>query len=99
MTAFSQLNEYDKVQAIRDTFIQLFKNCVNNPESLITYIKEEDQKTDAYKLADVFIRKHHKMTSCLCGDCVDLSVVSNGVPSELELLLDTAKQIVETKGY
>jgi len=39
------------------------------------------------------------MTDCSCGSCVDLSVISNSIPSELEILLDIAKRQAEIKSY
>jgi hypothetical protein len=97
MAAYIHLSEPDKVQAIRDALILMYKDLILNPAKLKNYIKPEEP---AYKLAEDFLIKNGKLNAgCACGGCIDFSVLNSSIPQELEVLIDFAKKEAETKNY
>lgn len=93
---FAELNEQDKILAIKDTLILLFRKVVIDPSTLKNYINPEEQ---SFKTVEEFISKVGRKKECYCFGCIDFSAVNAGIPSELEPLIDAAKKQAETRDY
>lgn len=97
MIPFHNLSKELQIEAIKDCFMIIFKNVVNNPDKLKDYVGEQSE--EYFAKTKEYLSKIGKRKGCMCGTCINLSVITASIPLELELLIDAAKKEAQDKMY
>lgn len=54
---------------------------------------------ESYKKIEAIVSKLEKKKSCICGSCINVNIINNTIPPELEKLIDIARKEAEEKIY
>ena len=142
---FSDLNEQDRVQCVKDGFVLILEKLSRYPSEINKYyniekpktiipcfeqisdsLSEEDKKIisernektilsaneinasnkkkyeeslEQFKKAEEIIKSLSKKEGCVCGSCIELDIINNIIPTELQFLIDFARKEAEARIY
>ena len=112
MARFSDLQEQDKIQYVKDEFILILEEVAKDHSKLDKYLPAIEAKDkDAEQVAQSEARKVQRenvleivknlkpKAGCLCNSCLDLNLANSVLPESLEPLIDVAKREAESKVY
>jgi hypothetical protein len=113
MARFSELQEQDKIQYVKDEFILILEDIAKDKGKIEKFLPLPELKKDAnaeqqskYEAVKAQREKVLEIVGgltqrkgCLCGSCLDLNVSNGLIPEALEPLVDAAKHEAESKSY
>jgi hypothetical protein len=113
MARFSELQEQDKIQYVKDEFILILEDIAKDKGKIEKFLPLPELKKDAnaeqqskYEAVKAQREKVLEIVGglksrvgCLCGSCLDLNIANSVLPQELEPIVDAAKREAESKSY
>ena len=93
MAKFTDLNEAEKIQHLKDEFVRIIEEILVDPTEIQKLLPEDKYKTVKDYLPSL------KAPECICGTCILMDKLDARIPTELESIIGIARKRCEERQF